>query len=257
MESNEISSEMSMNYQELVEHLLKKYGKAKYDYYLTTECRTRNKKLSRTAEGLFCHHIDEDKYYFLSDPNFARSAPFECQKAERLVYCNHIEHLLLHIQIGKDLYWEKHTSLESIDQLQCFITPGVIFVCHDVNELFNQNGSQVPWIANCYHAIENNFDDYIKIIKAFIGYLDEHYSGSKQIRNLYVGQKFHNKILGEGIVTELRTEGILTIATVQYEKAIKYVSSDPYYRAIDNIRKKLSSNRNSECIQCVYDALLK
>ena len=56
----------SILYFNILEHLLKKYGKAKGDYFLTETCATKNKKVSRTSEGLFCHHIDEDKAINLS-----------------------------------------------------------------------------------------------------------------------------------------------------------------------------------------------
>ena len=66
MESKEILEEMEMNYDEFVSYLLKKYGPAKYDYFTNATCKTKSKRISRTKEGLFCHHIDEDKGYMLS-----------------------------------------------------------------------------------------------------------------------------------------------------------------------------------------------
>lgn len=51
---------MEMNYDEFVSYLLKKYGPAKYDYFTNATCKTKSKRISRTKEGLFCHHIDED-----------------------------------------------------------------------------------------------------------------------------------------------------------------------------------------------------
>lgn len=54
---------MEMNYDEFVSYLLKKYGPAKYDYFTNATCKTKSKRISRTKEGLFCHHIDEDKGY--------------------------------------------------------------------------------------------------------------------------------------------------------------------------------------------------
>lgn len=95
---------MEMNYDEFVSYLLKKYGPAKYDYFTNATCKTKSKRISRTKEGLFCHHIDEDKGYMLSHTGCALEQPFEYQKAERLVYCNYIEHLLLHILIGKNAF---------------------------------------------------------------------------------------------------------------------------------------------------------
>lgn len=90
---------MTYNYDELVQFLLKKYGPAKYDYFMNELCSSKNKKVTRTSEGLYCHHIDEDKEIMLSNDTLARRCPFAYQKADRLVYCNILEHFLLHILV--------------------------------------------------------------------------------------------------------------------------------------------------------------
>ena len=102
MKSIEIQKELEMKYSELVEYLLKKYGPAKYDYFCTESCKSKNHKVSRTNEGLYCHHIDEDKAIMLSNDSYAIKNPYEYQKAERLVYCNVLEHLILHIKIVEE-----------------------------------------------------------------------------------------------------------------------------------------------------------
>ena len=61
MDSSEILAEMEMNYDDLVAYLLGKYGKAQYDYFLTDKCVSKNRKVTRTSEGLLCHHIDENR----------------------------------------------------------------------------------------------------------------------------------------------------------------------------------------------------
>ena len=50
---------------------IQEYGKAKGDYFLTETCASKNKKITRTSEGLYCHHIDEDKAIMLSTDKFA------------------------------------------------------------------------------------------------------------------------------------------------------------------------------------------
>ena len=50
-----------MDYDQLVQYLLNKYGGAKCDYFTKTNCKNRSKLISRTEEGLICHHIDENK----------------------------------------------------------------------------------------------------------------------------------------------------------------------------------------------------
>ena len=57
-----IKEEIEMTYDEYVKYLINKYGAAEYDYFCNENCKSKNKKNSRTAEGLFCHHIDENKW---------------------------------------------------------------------------------------------------------------------------------------------------------------------------------------------------
>ena len=42
MDNSEIKKELGMSYDELVEHLLSKYGPAKYDYFCNESCRSKN-----------------------------------------------------------------------------------------------------------------------------------------------------------------------------------------------------------------------
>ena len=110
MDRCEIEKELRMTYEELCKYLQGKYGIAKVNYFPNEECRARNKKVSRTNEGLFCHHIYE-KFggSNLCHPSMARQYPYEYQKRENLVYCNYLEHLLLHlkINISSDLIMNK------------------------------------------------------------------------------------------------------------------------------------------------------
>ena len=88
-----------MNYKSAISFLWNKYGKVQYDYFCN-----ENKKIQRSCEGLFLHHIDEDKYINLSQREVAKIYPYEAQKADRLVYCNYLEHLILHIRFLNNFY---------------------------------------------------------------------------------------------------------------------------------------------------------
>ena len=61
MNRKEFKDELKMTYGELQSYLIQKYGGAKCDYFVNPECKSKNKKVSRTSEGLYCHHMDEDK----------------------------------------------------------------------------------------------------------------------------------------------------------------------------------------------------
>ena len=112
MSSEDLKNQMAMDYDEQIEYLLKKYGPAKYDYFVSEDNLTKNRSISRTAEGLECHHIDENIIPTLSDPDIASIYSYDYQRKERLVYCNLLEHLLLHIKIGQDRYYENHKTME-------------------------------------------------------------------------------------------------------------------------------------------------
>ena len=132
MVREEIYKELQMTYDELQQYLIWKYGGAICDYFVTPECRSRNKKVSRTKDGLYCHHMDEDKGGNLSDPQCAIKQPFEWQKKERLVYCNVLEHLILHIKIA--ILRQKEAFKTPQDIIE-FFTTGVIQIAEKPNAL--------------------------------------------------------------------------------------------------------------------------
>ena len=90
-----------MNYGEYVDFLLFKYGKVPGDYYLNEDCTNENPDIKRSREALVIHHIDEDKIPGLSHISQRRRGyvPFDYQRADRLVYCHYVEHMILHMKI--------------------------------------------------------------------------------------------------------------------------------------------------------------
>jgi hypothetical protein len=106
-----------LSYRELVHLLIKKYGEVTDDYFseksytrfLNGEIKTIAKgKFSRALEGLYCHHIFENKYENIGDLEFIRAYkyPHELQRKGNLVYCDLVEHLILHVW-G---HWNIHTE---------------------------------------------------------------------------------------------------------------------------------------------------
>ena len=149
---------MQMTYSQIVERLLSKYGKAKYDYFVSENCTTKNRKNSRTEEGLFCHHIDEDKAILLSNGKYAINAPFEYQKADRLVYCNLLEHLLLHIKIAE----------EKIDDNEAYalgIGGAVKFIVSQINDSYSGVVHTQEYLAVAAKVIEHDYESYIVMLK--------------------------------------------------------------------------------------------
>lgn len=168
MESTEIKNQLKMTYDELVDYLLKKYGPAQYDYFCNESCKSKNSKVSRTNEGLYCHHIDEDKAILLSNDKFAVNNPFEYQKANRLVYCNVLEHLILHIKIVEEPKNENANQMEIQG-----IGGAVCFICPQINDYFNGYEFKQQYLINIFSLIENNFNDYIDILEYFLDVVEK------------------------------------------------------------------------------------
>lgn len=103
---------LSNTYDEVVIYLLNKYGPAIDDYFRESSYQRfmngeikniTTGKASRTSEGLYCHHIDQNKWLNISVQNFVKkyNIPFESQRRDKLVYCDLIEHTILHVLIAK------------------------------------------------------------------------------------------------------------------------------------------------------------
>lgn len=146
---------MKKSYADIVDFLLLHHGPAQGDYFVNETCKTKNKKISRTSEGLFCHHIDEDKAIMLSNEAFASKNPFTYQKAERLVYCNYLEHLLLHIKIAE----EPRTELSNSNEVQGI--GGTILITNAINDIFMGVPFLEDWRNHVAEAINNDYDSYV------------------------------------------------------------------------------------------------
>lgn len=98
---HELDDEWAMSYSELCQYLISKYGNVNGSYFIDSNYDTVNTAIKRPADGLYIHHIDENKYIQLTSPEYIRlqQAPFECQEKEHLVYCNWLEHIVLHYKI--------------------------------------------------------------------------------------------------------------------------------------------------------------
>lgn len=150
---------LKMSYQDIVSALLKKYGSAKHNYFKDTACKTKNPLVTRTNEGLFCHHIDEDKAIMLCNDKFAVNNPFEYQKADRLVYCNLLEHLLLHVKIAEN------PNPDANENELPGIGGAINFICKDLNDIYSCKEFADEWRKNVADKVKDNFDDYIIILR--------------------------------------------------------------------------------------------
>lgn len=151
---------LDMSYDEYVDYLLQKYGPSQYDYFCNESCKSKNSKISRSKEGLFCHHIDENKEILLSTPEVARIRSFAYQKADRLVYANYLEHLLLHVKIVEEDNEKRGLGLG-----------GVIMISSAINDYF-RHGKADGWKRNAMAHVKENYHAYIAIMKHFKEFVD-------------------------------------------------------------------------------------
>lgn len=151
---------LSMSYDDIVKLLMKKYGTAKHDYFTDRECTIKNKLVSRTAEGLFCHHIDEDKAIMLSHDEYAARNPFEYQKKNRLVYCNLLEHLLLHVKIA-----EEPRNPDANENELPGIGGAINYLCKQLNDIYAGKEPAEEWRKTVASKVQDSFDDYIRILR--------------------------------------------------------------------------------------------
>lgn len=144
------TSILSMNYHDAVSFLLKKYGPSadnyfkekSYQRFLNGEIKSITKgNVSRTNDGLYCHHIEENHYLNLAQLDFLKQQrpPFFVQEKEQLVYCDLIEHLLLHTLITKETDGEF-----GFPGLQVFLVPKA------VEWFIDKKIPTRKWEKNCY-----------------------------------------------------------------------------------------------------------
>ncbi|MGL5592135.1 MAG: hypothetical protein ACRDCJ_02120 [Metamycoplasmataceae bacterium] len=142
---------LDKKYNEIISLLKEKYGDVPGDYFANETCRSQNTKIKRGSEGLFIHHIDEDKIYDLSTPKEAIKHDYAFQKADRLVYCDYLEHLILHIKI-----------VEETDQE---LVGALLFMIPEINNIFSGWKSEISWRLAVYNSIIDKKNEYLKIFE--------------------------------------------------------------------------------------------
>lgn len=148
------------SYFEYCQYLQEKYGIGKYDYM--TKNWNKNKKASRTNEGLIAHHRYEDTAIMLANKDFAKNFPFEWQVKENLIYCDYLEHLLLHVMICEN------PSKNKVDFMDVGIGGVVNFLVPELNDLYSGWVSKQAWRLSCHNLVIADKEVYFVVLKRFI-----------------------------------------------------------------------------------------
>ena len=159
MKLEEYEKIKNLTYLEYCDYLQQKYGIGLCDYM--TKSYNKNPKVTRTKEGLLAHHKLEDHAIMLSHKEFAMKNPFEWQQAKNIVYCDYLEHLLLHILICE--YPAKDANAFEVVGIG-----GVInFLVPELNDFYSGWESNQPWQRNCHEKIKDDKDVYLTLLKRF------------------------------------------------------------------------------------------
>ena len=161
MDMKEYLEVKDFSYLEYCDYLQNKYGIGLDDYM--TKSYNPKAKCKRTKEGLLAHHKKEDTMILLSTKQIAMLCPFEWQLKENIVYCDYLEHLLLHILICK--YPD-----EKVDFVEVGIGGVVNFIVPELNDLYSGWETGQAWRKACHDKVKNDKEVYIKLLKQFIDY---------------------------------------------------------------------------------------
>ena len=147
-------------YLEYCDYLQQKYGIGLCNY-MSENYRIQS-KCKRTKDGLIAHHKMEDRAIMLSNVEFAKANPYEYQLKENIVYCDYLEHLLLHILICKYPAEDKNP-----DEIVGF-GGAYEFLIPELNDVYSGWVTKQAWRKICYDKIINNKDVYLELLKLFV-----------------------------------------------------------------------------------------
>ena len=98
----------------------------------------------------------------LSNKEVAQLYPFEWQLKENIVYCDYLEHLLLHVLICK------YPSDDKADFIYAGIGGVVNFIVPELNDLYSGWNTKQVWRKNCHDRVLADKKVYLAILKQFI-----------------------------------------------------------------------------------------
>lgn len=162
MNMSEFNQVKDLTYLEYCDYLQNKYGIGLCDYM--TKSFNKNQHCTRTKEGLAIHHKDEDKMIMLANKEIAKMCPYEWQTKEHLVYCDLLEHLLLHVLICYYPSPHKHPKADvGVGGVVNFLVP-------ELNDMYSGWSSKQEWKKNQQDLVREDKAVYLAIVKLFIAY---------------------------------------------------------------------------------------
>lgn len=159
MNLREYKKVSKFSYLKYCNYLKNKYGRSKGNFF--NVYWSQNQKIKRTDEGIVIHHIMENKAIMLARKDYAMQLPYKWQHANKLVYCDLLEHLFLHILICEN-------SLNDKNKNTLFGLGGIInFLVPELNDVYSGWITKQSWRLNTHRNICNDLDVYLMLIKRF------------------------------------------------------------------------------------------
>ncbi len=146
---------------------------------------------------MYVHHIDEDKAIMLSTVEIIKkfNYPFEWQKAERLVYCDLLEHLLLHIKIQEFPHPKKWLGHD------VGIEGSLNFIIPELNDIYSGISYKQIWKQKVIESVIDRKDEYFllldKIRQLGISYEDFSKVKSLPFNSHIWNENYNNELLEE------------------------------------------------------------
>lgn len=158
MDLTEYNKIKNYSYSQYCAYLQNKYGIPKKPYF--THSWTKTQGDSRTKEGLRLHHVNKDTAIMLSNPKFAQANPYEFRLPGNLVYCDYLEHLLLHIMICEE-------PNPNANPLEIVGLGGVInFLVSQLNDYYS-GFMPKNWARPCVEKIIKDCQVYLLLVARF------------------------------------------------------------------------------------------
>ena len=159
MKFEEYDKVKDFTYLQYCDYLQCKYGIGIADFM--TKAWNKNAKVTRTKDGLLAHHKFEDHAIMLSEKEHAMKNPYEWQLAKNIVYCDYLEHLLLHILICE-------YPAEDRNKNEAVGIGGVInFLVPELNDLYSGWETKQQWRKNCHNLVSSDKAMYLVLLKRF------------------------------------------------------------------------------------------
>lgn len=160
MKFDEYKNVEHFSYEQYCKYLQDKYGIGRANYFFASW--SKNPKVSRTSEGLFAHHKYENEAIMLSEASYAKDNPIEWQNAENIVYCDFLEHLLLHIFICEESSIKKRT-----DNVLVGFGGVVNYIVPELNDIYSGWEPKQQWKKNCAEKVIDDIDVYLELVYRF------------------------------------------------------------------------------------------